>query len=258
MQLERPGEVLLPGGDTAVRLPAGCGLGRGTHNDHFAGSSMPSIVSRLFTHTDLTRISAAINEAESQTAGEVVPFVVEQSDDYDEADVRAALVGGVLPLFGLLLTRQFTELWIPFDALEITLLVLAGMAAGWGAAAFLPPVKRLFAGRRLIDQRVAQRAAEAFIAEEVFATRDRTGILLFISVLEHRVLVVGDSGINARIRKGEWEEVVRRVTDGLRSGHAAEGLVDGLTLCGALLREHGVARRGDDTNELPDRLRTGG
>jgi len=217
---------------------------------------MASIISRLFTQQDLSQISTAIKDAESHTAGEVVPYVVEQSDDYDEADLRAALIGGILPLAGLLVVRKLTDVWIPLDALEVTMFVLLGMAVGWALAAFLPPVKRLFAGHRLMDRRVAQRAAETFVAEEIFATRDRTGILLFISVLERRVLVVGDSGINARVQKGEWEEIVGRVTLGIRTRRAADGLVEGLKMCGDLLQKHGVARKKDDTNELPDRLRS--
>jgi putative membrane protein len=218
---------------------------------------MTSITTRLFTQGDLQRISAAIAAAESKTSGEVVPFVVDQSDDYDEADLRAVLTGGVIPLLLVVAARKLTDMWIPFDPLEVTMMILLGMAAGWAASTFLPPVRRFFAGARLMERRVAQRAGEAFIAEEVFATRDRTGILLFLSVFERRVLVVGDSGISAHVRKEDWETVVRHVTDGLRTGKPAEGLIAGLSLCGTLLQQHGVTRKSDDTNELPNRLRTG-
>jgi putative membrane protein len=218
---------------------------------------MTSLVARLFTAADRRRIEGAITAAEAQTAAEVVPYVVAESDDYDEADLRAALSGGLVPALFLLAIRNLTDLWIPLHALEVTMLVLAGMALGWAACAFLPPVKRFFAGKRLMARRVAQRAAEAFITEEVFATRDRTGILLFISILERQVLVVGDSGINARVAREDWERVVGLVTDGLRSGKPADGLIAALTQCGELLRTHGITRRPDDTNELSDRLRTG-
>lgn len=217
---------------------------------------MASLISRLFTQQDLARISAAVAAAEGETAGEVVPYMVEQSDDYDEAELRGALLGAVMPAVVLVLLRRLTELWIPFDALEAGLAILAGIAAGWALAAFVPPVKRLLAGARLMERRTAARAAEAFIAEEVFATRDRTGILLFVSMLERRVTVIGDSGINARVRREEWTEIVERVAAGLRSGRVADGLVEALGMCGTLLRRSGVARRSDDTNELPDRLRT--
>ena len=94
--------------------------------------------------------------------------------------------------------------------------------------------------------------------EEVFNTRDRTGILIFISLLEHRIEVVGDAGINAAVEPEEWAEVVDRIRDGFRSGRRVEGLVAAVDLCGRLLEKRGVELRADDVNELPDRLRLGG
>lgn len=216
-----------------------------------------SVAARLFTRRDLDRIQEAVRAAEAGSSGEVVPFVVLESDEYDEADLRAALIGGLLPLVALIVIRKTTELWLSLDPVEVILLVLAGMALGWAASSLLPPVRRLFAGSALMDRRVAQRAAEAFIAEEVFRTADRTGILLFISVLEHRVLVLGDAGINARVRPEDWDGVVKTVVAGLKSGAPAEGLSRGIALCGELLQRHGFTRRPDDRDELPNTLRSG-
>ena len=86
---------------------------------------------------------------------------------------------------------------------------MAAFGAGMALTHFVPSVKRLLAGRTLLRKRVSQRAAEAFIAEEVFDTRERTGILLFVSLFERHVLVVGDSGINTHVKQEEWDDVVR-------------------------------------------------
>lgn len=120
---------------------------------------------------------------------------------------------------------------------------------------FVPAAKRLFAGRALLERRVAQRAAEAFISEEVFKTRDRTGILIFLSLLERKVLVVGDAGINAKVEKNDWHDIVGRVVKGIRTGKPAEGLIEAIQQCGELLQRHGVTIRPDDQDELPDSLR---
>ncbi|RPH37202.1 hypothetical protein EHM92_03310 [bacterium] len=120
----------------------------------------------------------------------------------------------------------------------------------------IPPLKRWFAGNLLMERRVAQRAAEAFVSEEVFKTRERTGIMIFLSILEHKVLVLGDSGINAKVKSEEWDDVVKRIVTGIRSGKPAEGLIDGIAQCGVLLQKHGVAIRQDDSDELSDSLRT--
>jgi putative membrane protein len=141
--------------------------------------------------------------------------------------------------------------------IAIILLMLGSSALGVILVHFFPLLKRAFAGNNLLELRVAQRAAQAFINEEVFATRDRTGILLFLSLFEHKVIVVGDSGINAKVHQTEWSDVVDRVVRGINAGRSAEGLIDAIHQCGTLLKMHGVKRRSDDTNELSNRLRMG-
>jgi putative membrane protein len=123
------------------------------------------------------------------------------------------------------------------------------------AVRVLPPVKRLFAGGHLMTRRVEQRAAEAFISEEVFATKKRTGILIFLSMLERRVLILGDAGIHSKVRQDDWHEIITMVVGAIRSGKPADGLVEAIGRCGALLAGHGVGIEPGDTDELSDNLR---
>ena len=95
----------------------------------------------------------------------------------------------------------------------------------------------------------------AFVEEEVFKTRDRTGILLFISVFEHRVEVIGDEGINEAVEPGAWEGVVSAIISGVREGRMTDGIVAGIEMCGDLLQKHGVQIEPDDTDELDNRMR---
>ena len=103
--------------------------------------------------------------------------------------------------------------------------------------------------------RVHQRATQAFISEEVFATRDRTGILIFLSLHERRVLVLGDSGINKKVKPSDWDGIVNMIVSGIREGKTTEGMISAIRECGKLLEQHGVQRRPDDTDELSDDLR---
>ncbi len=212
-------------------------------------------VARFFSQEDLNRIQTAVQTAEGKTSGEIVPYVVDRSDAYEDADWRGASLLAVVVFSVLTVLRQYTHLWLPLDVTGIGLATLAAFAIGFLAVKFVRPLKVLFAGKHLIDHRVAERAAQAFISEEVFSTRDRTGILIFVSLLEHRVLVVGDSGINAKVKQDDWHDVVQRVVKGIREGKTAEGLVDAILQCGNLLALHGVARKSDDRDELPDALR---
>ena len=216
---------------------------------NIAGSE-PRRARRIFSDADLERITAAVKEAEGKTAGEIVPCVVQRSDDYEEAVWRGGFLFGIVVFVGFACVRRFTTAWLPVD---FATAVLAACVAGGGGmllVQFIPALKRLFAGSSLIHRRVSQRAAEAFITEEVFNTRDRTGILIFLSLLERKVLVVGDAGINAKVGQQEWKGIVERVVSGMRNGRPAEGLIDAVQQSGVLLQRRGVEIRQDDTDEL--------
>ena len=72
-----------------------------------------NFISRLFTPADQDRIAAAVAAAEGQSAGEIVPYVVQQSDMYEDASWRAALLGAFLALGVIVLLRQYTNAWLP-------------------------------------------------------------------------------------------------------------------------------------------------
>lgn len=207
---------------------------------------------RRFSPDDLARISTAVAAAEKGTSSEIVPVFVEASGHYPEAAWRAGtLLGAAAVVAGFLLAEvpMTGHAWTPL------LVFAAAFAAGMLAARVTPPVLRFMAGTRAMDELVSLRAEAAFTREQVFATRDRTGILIFVSLLERKVRVLADSGIHAKAALGTWDGVVAKVVDGMKAGRPADGIVEAVTLCGDLLRQHGFSARPDDTNELPDSLR---
>jgi len=211
--------------------------------------------SKLFSKSDLARIEEAVKGAEEKTSGEIVPYLVEMSDTYEVAEWRAGMLCGVLALGVFAAVRQLSEVWLPLDFVEMALAGMFATAVGALLTHFIPTAQRFFAGKHLMEMRVRQRAAQAFIAEEVFATKDRTGILIFLSLLEHKVLVLGDSGINAKVEQPDWDGVAHTIVSGIKQGKPADGLIAAIKECGRLLAQHGVARRPNDRDELPDYLR---
>ena len=190
--------------------------------------------------------------AENGTSGEIVPVVVEASGPYAEASWKAGTVLGAMAVAaGDLLAQD----WVAAHSTTPLLVFAAAFAAGFFGAPFAPPLLRRLAGRRAMDEQVSLRAEAAFTREQVFATRDRTGILIFVSLLERKVRVLADSGIHAKAADGTWDGVVGKVVSGMKAGRPADGIVEAVELCGQLLRQHGFVARPDDTNELPDSLR---
>jgi putative membrane protein len=216
---------------------------------------MQTLIDRL----DEEQVREAVQRAEERTAGEIVPVVVPRSADYEVATWRGAAGAVLIAVAAVLLTLQVYDGWglgwlyTPWGG------VLAALVAGTVGgvlATYVPPLQRLLAGADLLDETVHRRALQAFVEEEVFDTRDRTGILLFVSLREHRIEVLGDAGINEQVAPDDWAEVVARIRRGIRNDNLTEGLVEAIDMCGRLLERRGVNIRPDDENELSDTVRT--
>lgn len=216
-----------------------------------------SDVTRFFTAADRAEIQAAVAEAETRSAGEIVPYAVSACDDYQEARWRGATLAALLASLGAALVHTLGGFWGGLLDLWIAVPPLAGAAVGYLVTQACPWLRRLLAGAELLERRVAQRAAAAFLEAEVFATRDRTGILIFVALFERRVVVLGDAGINARVQQHEWDRIVADIVAGIRAGTPGKALADGIRACGALLQRPGIERRPDDRDELSNELRTG-
>lgn len=215
-------------------------------------------MNQLFTDADRDRIEAAVRSAEDRTSGEIVPVIVARSDEYPVAVRRAGIIGLATGAVVFEILRYvwsgWAPAWITNDAALFGFMLGAGFIF-WFAAARIPSLKRMLIGRRAIDRAVHSRAVHAFVEEEVFATRDRTGILLLVSLFEHRVEVFGDSGINALVSEDDWGDVIDDVIKGIRKRDAAGGLIRGIERCGELLERKGVEPRPDDVDELSNRPR---
>ena len=77
--------------------------------------------------------------------------------------------------------------------------------------------------------------------------------MILVSLLERRVVVLGDEGIDAKVGAEHWKDVDQAILDGIRRGSLRDGLIEGIRRSGAVLAEHFPWRAGD-RNELPDRL----
>jgi putative membrane protein len=193
-------------------------------------------------------IAAAVQAAERATSGEIVPVIVQRSDAYAEARLgAAALVAFATGALALAFTPGLAPWLVPTQ-----LGVFAAGAWLFGRPALL----RLLIPEEIVTRRVARAAALAFHVAGLVETRERTGILIYVSLLEHRVVVLADRGVHARVEPGTWDEVVARIVSGIRERRAEAGLADGIRLCGEILGERFPIRPGDQ-NELPNTPRGG-
>ena len=216
------------------------------------------IMKNFLSKDELEAIKQAVAKAEQRTSGEIVPYFVDRSDAYDIAIWRGASLMSIFAMAIVGITLLFYDgwglAWLYTGQGMAFFAVISGFV-GALLGAYVPPVKRLLAGSDLINRTVHNRATRAFVEEEVFNTRDRTGILLFISLLEHRIEVMGDEGINRKVSADDWIDVVSKIRNGLKTRQIAKGLIEAIELCGQLLERRGVEIQPDDSDELSNEVR---
>ena len=225
---------------------------------------------KTLSEADQARIAQAVAEAEKTTAGEIFCVLApEVGDDRQPPLIWAFGAALLLPALALLagfrpemLTRLFGGWTVGHAAahdaaiLSALLTYAALQAATFVVAALIlaiPPVRRALSPASAKAARVRQAAMDYFLAKDLHLTRDRTGVLIFAALAEHRVEVIADEGIYALAPNAVWDAVVADLTAGLKRGAIADGFVAAVARTGAILAAH-VPPRPGDSNELPDSL----
>jgi len=210
-------------------------------------------------------VSDAVASAELTTSGEIVTVLADRSDGYTDVVLvwAAAVAFTAMSLFALL-PLPFLALWdrlIGGWSHEWTTGELASMTIALGLIAFVATwallswkVLRFAATPGPVKtMRVHERAIDLFKVGAERRTHGRTGVLLYLSMSEHRAEIVADEPIAAIVSADVWGEAMADMLAEIKQGHLAEGLAAGIRDVGVVLSEH-FPRSDDDTNELPDRL----
>ncbi|GBF50797.1 hypothetical protein LPTSP4_23240 [Leptospira ryugenii] len=218
-----------------------------------------AVLSKYFSDQDLAEIKEAVKQAESKTSGEIVPYFAEASHHYKEYAWQVAFLGGALGGFALFIQSQFVDSsWGEIPLIYAILYIWTGSLIGLVLGTALPILRKLFISNKMKSFYVNLRAKEAFLNEEVFRTKDRTGILIYISFFEKIVRVLPDVTISKIVPQSDWNEAVRLIIDGMKSGNKRAGIVASILFCGNLLTKYGVEIQKNDQNELSDEIRDGG
>ena len=175
-------------------------------------------------------------------------MLVTSSARYTEVE----LLGTVIGLFvGIIIEWFWSD---PWGSHFFNLWPAIGATAGF-IFCRIPQIKRVLASNNRIADAVHTLALASFTEHGLHYTRDHTGILVLVSLLERRVEVLADRGINAKVETGTWQEIVRILTDGLKTNHAGDAYCKAIQRCGEILAAH-FPRQSDDKDELPNRLVT--
>lgn len=106
-----------------------------------------------------------------------------------------------------------------------------------------------------------ERAIALFAQLRIWDTAENSGVLIYLQLIDRRVEIVADRGIEARVGPEFWSAVCRRMETAFRAGQYRAGALRALEEITEALATHFPAAGGDannpdnrnNPNELPDR-----
>jgi len=211
---------------------------------------------------DMKKISSAVKTAESKTSGEIATAIIKESYNYAIYELMFAVVIGfiyfVVMMFFAGNIEQFLQVKF-WDYSVNYLIMFYGFSTFIVIALFyfignLSCIDRIIVPKKIRNQKVIERATRYFMESGVYNTKDRTGILIFISNMERRVELLADSGINEKILPEKWQNIVNNIIIGVKQKEIAAHLSESIIECGNLLTQH-FPIQSDDQNELTDNIK---
>jgi len=194
---------------------------------------------------DRERIASAIHAAEARTSGEIVCVLARSSADAPAWPIFTAALAALLLPWLLLAFTTMTVHSILFLQI-LFFLVLVGIVLLPSVRVALMPRR----ARRAVAHRVAR---EQFLARGLARKKDRSGVLIFVSLAEHYARIIADDGIAARVAQPQWQEAIDLLIAHMRNDRIADGFVAAIGACGDLLSTH-FPRTEATRGELPDRI----
>jgi putative membrane protein len=217
------------------------------------------------TADDLQRVTEAVAKAERESDGEIVTIVARRSDAYHDVALHYAILAMLLvPAWWALVPQSWIDGW-------------TGTLLGWNAELTRPVVMLLLFAKLILaflfvrlllnwrwlrlvltpgrtkSRRVHRRAVELFRSSCELKTRGRTGVLIYLSLEEHRAEILADRAIAEQVAPEIWGEAMALLVDEVRQGRAGQGLALAVQKVGAVLVPILPPTLGNP-DELPNRV----
>ncbi|WP_067736367.1 TPM domain-containing protein [Novosphingobium naphthalenivorans] len=214
---------------------------------------------------DHEKISAAVAQAELQSAGEIVTILADRSDGYTDIQLAWSAAASLLALCALVIAPGFYlglyddmladwgHEWTPRAIISLAAAVAALKFGAVFLLQFWQPLKFWLVPSPVKTARVHDRAIRAFRIGAERRTTGRTGVLIYLSMREHRAEIVADEAIATKVDPQVWGDAMTAMLAHVREGRIADGMCAAVDKVGAIVRPH-FPRADDDVNELPDRL----
>jgi putative membrane protein len=215
--------------------------------------------------SDHVLVTAAVADAEQHTSGEIVTIVTDQSDHYEDIALAWASVVtfialasyATFPGFYIGLIGNLSGGWDhAFTVGEYLAILLTAVALKWMGTWFIlkwMPLRLALTPKAIKLVRVRSRALNLYKVGAESKTMARTGVLLYLSMKEHRAEILADEAIASKVAPEVWGDAMVALLDQVKAGNPGAGVAAAVAQMGVVLAEH-FPKGSENPNELPDRL----
>jgi putative membrane protein len=193
---------------------------------------------------DENAIIAAVRAAEARSAGQIVCVLARRASDPSAFVTLYAAALAFLAPWPLLVWTSLSAQQV--FAAQIGVFVALLALLGW------TPLGIALTPRHFKRRQAFRTALEQFFERGIGRTRNRAGVLIFVSLAEHYVRIIADKALDDRISEKDWRTAVEELTAHLRNGEITEGMVAAILRVGDLLERASPPDGG--SNDLPDAL----
>lgn len=206
----------------------------------------------LLTEQEQSQINELVAEVEAKSGAQVLVAIIGKADVYAEIPWKAFAFAASAAAMLVILDEWLRPDWAGVHSALLDAVVILGAGAASGLVAmFVPAYARLFLDRLRVGTEVRQYAQGVFLERGLYATRDRIGLLLLVSLFERRAVLLPDSGLKAHMSEPQTASIVAAMTPLLAQGRLVPAVKTGLAAVTSLL--HGkIARTGTPGNEIAD------
>ena len=197
----------------------------------------------LLSEAELTRIEAAVSEAERGTRAEIVVVIAEDAPGPGWL-VCSAFAALAAPLPALLA-------WPRLAAGTLYTVQLAVLALGL-LLGILPALRRLLIPAAVRRERTRQLARDQFFERGLHLTAARTGVLLLVSPADRCAEIIADAGAEGSLPDEVWRSCLDALLGEARRGRLGAGIEGALGTLGEILRTR-LPAGAEDRNEVPNR-----
>ncbi len=191
------------------------------------------------------KIARCIRATEQKTSAEIVCVLAHSSSEYAALPILWSSVAAMLLPWILV---GFTQLSVQrILLLQVVCFALLLAVLSW------PTIRVRLAPPALRRAQAHRAAMEQFMIRGLSRKKDRTGVLIFVSLAEHYVRIVADDGVAAKVKQRDWQDAVDAMLSHLRDNRPADGFVAAVERCGDLLAAN-FPPKPDGGGELSDRI----